>query len=486
MLGSLLKFKRKIKLSILDKESIERIHSTSLQILEKIGIKIYSEETVNILKDAGCQVDEKEKTAKIPSYLVEEALRKCPKNFKLYARNPQYDLPLNGEQTYIFTNGTCTLTIDLETGERRRSVKDDLVKTAILTDALEGMHGYYPVVVPSDYPGYLHGLHELEASLNYTEKHVMLGSTSMREEAKLQIKMAETVLGGEEELRKRPIITSMVCTTPPLKLDKEATEATLEFAKVGIPIRIMSMPLLGMSSPVTLASALSMANAEILGLLTIIQLAYPKTPIMYAVDPMGMEPKRGNFAPCLPSAILINCASIQLAKEYYGIPCGDGFSSASKVPDSQAAYENALTAFCMMAAGADVISGPGGLESYNVLSYEQFLIDYEICTMIFSILNGLEVNDETLALDLMIKKGHEGVFISEKHTLKHFRELWVPMIADFNSYEMWIKEGNKDMVQRAKEKVKEILETHKPTPLEPEIQEKLKEILKEGEEKIPH
>lgn len=104
----------------------------------------------------------------------------------------------------------------------------------------------------------------------------MLGSTSMREEAKLQIKTAETVVDGEEELRKRPIITSMVCTTPPLKLDKEATEATLEFAKVGIPVRIMSMPLLGISSPVTLAGALSMANAEILGLLTIIQLAHPK------------------------------------------------------------------------------------------------------------------------------------------------------------------------------------------------------------------
>jgi len=485
-MGSLLKFKRKIKLSILDKESIERIHSTSLQILEKIGIKIYSEEALNVLKDAGCQVDEKEKIAKIPSHLVEEALRKCPKNFKLYARNPQYDLPLNGEQTYIFTNGTCTLTIDLETGERRRSIKDDLVKTAILTDALEGMHGYFPIVVPSDYPGYLHGLHELEASLNYTEKHVMLGSTSMREEAKLQIKMAETVAGGEEELRKRPIISSLFCVTPPLKLDKEATEATLEFAKVGIPIRIMSMPIQGMSSPITLAGTLSVANAEILGLLTIIQLAHPKTPTMYAIDPMGMEPRRGNFAACTPSAILINCAGNQLARKYYNIPCGDGFTSASKIPDPQAAYEIALTAFSMMASGADFVSGPGGLENYNVLSYEQFLIDYEMCTMIFNMLSGIEVNEETLALDLITKKGHEGVFISEKHTLKHFRDLWVPMIADFNSYEMWVKEGSKDMVQRAKEKVKEILETHKPAPLEPEIQEKLKEILKEGEEKIPH
>lgn len=471
-----LRFRRRVKLNIVDKDSLEKIHSASLQILERVGVYVYSLRALRILEDCGCEVDRVSMRARINQDIVEEALRKCPREFTLYGRSPDYNIHLDGTQTYLFTNGTCTLIMDLNTGERRRAVYRDLVETAVLADALEGIHGYYPTVIPSDCPKHLHGLYELEASLNNTEKHIMLGSTSTLREAELQVKMAEAVI-GDGELRRKPIISSVFCTSTPLRLDGEATDAALKFAESGVPIRVMSMPIQGVSSPVTIAGSISMANAEILSVVSIIQLAYPGAPLIYALDPIGIEPRVGRFTACNPSTLLINCASIQLAREYYNIPCGDGFTSASKIPDSQAAYEVALTALSMMASGADIVSGPGGLENYNVFSYEQFLIDYEVSTLIFDMLNGFNIDEENLALDTVLRRVGGGVFLSDKHTLKHIRSLWMPLISDLNPYETWMRDGGKNTARRARDKAREILNTHKPTPLDPDIRRRLRDIV---------
>lgn len=473
----LLRFRRRVKLNVVDRGSLEKIHLASLQVLEEVGVYVYSLRALKILEDHGCKVDKRRMKAKINSDIVEEALRKCPREFTLYGRNPNYNLHLDGSQTYLFTNGTCTLIMDLNTGERRKAIYNDIVETAILADALEGIHGYYPTVIPSDCPEYLHGLYELEASLNNTEKHIMLGSTSTFREAELQVKMAEAVIG---ELHRKPIISSVFCTSSPLRLDGEAINAVLEFARVGVPIRVMSMPIQAVSSPVTIAGSISIANAEILSVVSIVQLAYPGVPLIYALDPIGIEPRMGRFTACTPSTLLINCTAIQLAREYYGIPCGNGFTSASKIPDSQAAYEVTLTALSMMASGADIVSGPGGLENYNVFSYEQFLIDYEVCMLIFNMLKGFDIDEDSLALDTISRKIDSGIFLGDKHTLKHIRSLWTPLISDLNPYETWIRRNIGNTTQRAGSKAREILKVHKPTPLDPDIQEKLRSIVKEG------
>jgi len=482
-LPSIKKFKRKIQLKILDDEFLEVIHESTLKILQECGVKVYSEKALKVFSEAGAEV--KKQIVKIPDYLVEESLKKASKRFILCGRSPGYDLKLDGEHTYVFTNGTCTTTIDLETGKRRRSILKDLIDTTILADALECIHGYYPFVVPSDMPEHLHGLYELKTALNYTEKHIMLGSTSKPEEATLQVKMAKTVVGGIDELRKRPIISAVICTVPPLVLEKGGCEAAIVFAEAGIPVRGMSMPLIGLSSPITLAGALVIANAELLSLLTLVEQVKPGAPFMYALDPMAMDIRRGDFSPSLPEATLLNIAGIQLARKYE-LPCGDGFSSASKVPDSQAAYENTVCAMAMILAGADVISGPGGLESYNTLSYEQFIVDYEACRMILKLTEGFSVNEETLALNLILEEGPEGNFISKPHTLKHAKNCWIPFLSDISSYDTWIESGRKDATSRAKAIVKEILSTHKPEPLEPEIKAELERIIEEGNKLIPH
>ncbi|UCE43462.1 MAG: trimethylamine methyltransferase family protein, partial [Candidatus Bathyarchaeota archaeon] len=258
---------------MLSKDDLDGIHWATLDVLEKTGMRIHSEKALKILDDAGASVDYEKNVAKIPAYLVEEALRRAPKHIRLHARNPRFDIKLDGRHVYFSTDGIGIATIDFETGERRDSTKNDVATAAILADALEDLHIYWPIVVASDVPTHAHVLHELEASLNNTEKPITMDATSKLEEAIYLVKMLAAVVGGEEELRKRPIAHAFECTVSPLILDEGATDAALEFSRVGLPVAFMGMPHAGITAPITLAGTMVVNNAEVLSSFTIIQMA---------------------------------------------------------------------------------------------------------------------------------------------------------------------------------------------------------------------
>jgi trimethylamine--corrinoid protein Co-methyltransferase len=155
------------------------------------------------------------------------------------------------------------------------------------------------------------------------------------------------------------------------------------------------------------------------------------------------------------------------------------------VPDEQAAYEKSIMGYSMVMAGADINSGPGLLENYTILSYEQMLIDHEIYTMMLETLKGIDVSDETVAMEVSKRVGHEGHFLGQKHTIQHFKELWMPALSDPRPYQAWAKDGSKTVVKAASERVKEIISTHRPDPLPRSVKDELASIIKEGEAKIP-
>jgi len=478
---------RKLKpIEVLDRDSINNIHLNSLELLEKMGVKVFSKEALTILEESGADVDHKKQMAWIPPYLVEEALRKAPKSFKLCARNPKKDVKLDGNHIYCSTDGTGLTTIDLETSERRPSTKDDVAKSALIIDALKGADLYYPTVTPLDFPKHAHVLHEYDAALDNTQKHFISGATYLPEEAIYLIKMAAAVAGGLKELRERPIISAVACMMSPLILPLGETDAAIEFSKQGIPVIAMTMPLTGATGPLTIAGSVLLGNAQILGINTVIQMKYPGAPVIYSSYPLSLEVKTGAFAVSFPEATMVAVGHIQMAK-HYGLPnFGGGTIGSAKIPDEQAAYEKALCALMCMLAGGDICGVIGLLENYTVLSYEQLLIDYEMYTMMVRFVQGMDVNDDTLALDTIYKVGPEGNFLAEKHTLEHTKDVWIPMITDPSPYGRWKEKGAKSVVDVAREKVKEILATHKPTPLDRDVKERLAEIIKEGEQKIPH
>ena len=473
------------RFEVMEPRDAEAVHINSLHLLEHMGIKVVSDEGRRLLKEAGAEVDEKTKVCKIPSALVEESMRKCMRPVKIAARNPKNDIILDGRHCYTCTDGVGVATIDLDTGERRGSTLKDVADSAKIVDYLPMMHMYNPLVTPLEVPKHAHTVHEFLASLENCEKHFTTGSTYMKEEAQYELKMAAAVVGGWKELRRRPIISNLTCTTSPMVLGM-TTDAAIEFARAGCPPLIMAMPLIGATAPMTVAGATTLGNAQVIACATVLQLAAPGSPLTYSTEPMAMDVQSGLFEGLYPAADLVRAAHVQMAK-YYKIPIFvGGWGSCSKVPDVQAGYEKAFSAFLCYLSGADITSGPGLLENWMVLSFEQLIIDHEMFTMMADILKGFQVNDDTVPMDVIMKVGHEGHFMGEKHTLDHFRSMWQPMVTDGQPYKTWKAAGSKSAVEHAREKAKNILKTHKPEPLATDLKKELTALVAEAEKNIPH
>jgi trimethylamine--corrinoid protein Co-methyltransferase len=475
---------RKVKLRVMTKEEEDAIHWASLNILSKTGMKIYSKSALQTLKDNGVDVDFSTKLAKIPEHLVAEGLKRFPKAFDLCGRIKDNDVKLDGRHVYFSTDATGVATYDLETGEKRGSTKDDVNKAAIMSDFLPGVAVFNPCVTPLEVPPHTHTLHELDAGLNNTEKHVMVEAVFIGAEAEVEIKMASLVTGGEKELKRRPIISSIMCCIFPLTLDGGAMDASMVFARAGVPVHLMSMPQAGTSGPATLAACLAINNAEILGANTVLQLASPGAPVLYSTVGSPMDLRTGGYGGGgRPETALLNAGGVQLAKRY-GMPSSPGsMGSMAKMIGPQIGHEHTLVPLTMALSGGDLLNGLGMLEGSKVLSFEQLMIDHEIATAVLRLISGFSVTDETLSLEMIDRVGPRGNFLQEPHTFKHMREIWDPSLSDLRPYDVWKKSGAETMEQVARRKAKDILAKHKPAQLDQGISKQLSAIISEVEKK---
>ncbi len=245
------------------------------------------------------------------------------------------------------------------------------------------------------------------------------------------------------------------------------------------------MPIGGATAPVTLAGSLVMTNAEILSGVCTIQLASPGTSTSVGYLMGNLDMKTGLWGQGPEEGLL--CAGAVEVARYYGFRVTvNGFNSASKMSGVQTSYEKAMSTLLPVLAGADIVYGAGSLEGGMAASFEELVIDDEICRAVLKAVQGIEVNDEMLAVDVINKVGSGGHFLAEKHTLKHFEDvLFFPEITDRNSYDAWKKAGGKSMVKRAREKAEEILKNHWPTPLDKDVQKEISEIIRRAEKELP-
>ena len=419
--------------------------------------------------------------ARIPGHMVEKALKTCPRSFRLCGRHEQYDMLIDGRHTYT-SGGTCSReTIDLETGKRRNSTKEDAVSVTKILDHWEGMNGLITPVVPRDVPPGVQELHAFDAVVNNTEKHYMTVTLDNPRDAELLIEMAAAVVGGKEELRRRPIISALFCGISPLTWSSGSAEALIRLAEAHIPVNVDPVVMLGASAPATPAAGLLIGNTQFLAMLTLVQAVNPGNPTLYEGTPGVMDMKTGAYNQSCPEAMLIKLGYLQMARYYDVRTSAVGFENTSKTPDIQAAYEGTLVYFSNCVGGADLTNAMGSLEVISVLSYEQLVIDYEIARMVQRVMAGIEVSDETLALGEILAADHKGSFLTTKHTLRHMRDGWSPILADPRAYEVWKAAGGKTVLEKAREEVKAILAEHKPTPLNEGIRDELRAIIKGAE-----
>jgi trimethylamine--corrinoid protein Co-methyltransferase len=482
---------------IFTRDDLYSIHWATLDILKEIGIRIIKgEEILKMLKDKGCTVDFKKEMVFFPPSLVEESLRKASKVVTVYSsRNRKYDYKMDGRHIYFGTDSLNVNTADLETGEWRSSTTDDVARIVRVTDALDSYASAGGMTASFDKPEHIRGLYDVVTKLNNTEKptSISVGGGNaespelMRALFDYQLEVAKVVAGGEEALRKRPLLEGGFGELSPLQFHGLYVERALKLAELGQSSHVGSMPQAGATAPVTLPGILVLTNAEVLGGLCITQLACPGTRMMASYEPASFDMKHGQWAAGAPEEAFMNAAAVEIAR-YYGLTAivMGALVTSAKTPGPQACYEKVMSGILPILAGADRVGGAGGLDCAMTASLEELVIDDELCKAMLTSLRGVEINDETLALDVIKKVGPGGHYLAQKHTMDHFmKEQFIPELIDRSSYDEWKKNGEKSLVDRAKEKVKKILKEHSVPPLDKDIQKELDSIIKRAEKELP-
>ena len=467
-------------ISFLSKSEIEAIHKASLQVLEKTGIKVMSKVALDILKKAGAKVDYKTGHVTLHRNLVEEALEMAPKTVKYCARNPKYDFVLDKQETHFCATGNPPLIIDGETGKCRYTTAKDIEQCLVVADYLKHVDIVWPFGTDLNVPGPMLHIRDTYMALNKAGKHFEGDAVTARE-AHYQIEIAAAIVGGRKELKKRPIISTVICTISPLVFDGGMTEASIEYARAGVPVVIYPMPAAGQLGPATLAGTMVVNTVEFLGGLVIQELASPGAPVVWAPSCGTIDFKTGRRK-WGPESNLMGMGLVQLA-QHYGLPTqAGGVGSSSKLLDAQAGYQKAISLIPSLLFAPDIAGGIASLGPGSCM--ESMVVDNEIIDYALQYVQGLKVNDETLALDVIDKVGPGGHFLGEKHTLQHFREGWVPEITDMDTFEVWQQKGSKSIAQVAKAKTKEILATHKVAPIPEDIDREISRILQRAEAEL--
>ena len=472
----------KLRLEILTPAEIKKIHDATLWIIEKVGVRFPSKRALHIWAAHGAEVDAGKMIVRAKGELIEKALESCPPVYPLAARDPQQDLPLDGNHVYVGTDGCGVEVIDIQTGKRRTSCLQDVADISRIADATEEVAFHWVPVSAQDMPPETRGLHEIHAIWKNSSKHVQTESIYNEREARAAIEMAALIVGGKDQLRKRPVLSLMQCSAPPLGHDGGSLDAALVAAEYGLPTGFMTMAANLTTGPATLAGNLAVGNAEVIAGTALIQLAFPGAPVFYAAAQTASDLRSGAYTGGGPEDFLYGAATNVLA-DFYKIPLSMGsFATGAKEPNWQAGIDNSLSTFMASIVMSDMLLGVGFLHGSRIWSFAEMMMDCEIFSIIHKMMQGIVVDDETLALDTIAAVGPGGNFLSQKHTLQHMRDLFLPQFMDRRPYTEWEtkKDDGRDW---ALAKAHKILETHQPEPLDNQISGEMARIIASMEKK---
>jgi trimethylamine--corrinoid protein Co-methyltransferase len=451
-------------------KQVRRIHEASLKVLTRTGVHVEEPEALALFKEAGADVEEER--VRLPRSLVEDAVDSAPSRVVLAGRDPENDLLLQDARVHIGTGGAALQVLDLDTGEIRKAVLRDVGEMARIVDALDNIHFYLIPIYPTDLPEEKVEISKYYASLANTTKHVQAGVYTLRGIRDV-VAMCEQIAGSPEALRARPIVSFITSwMVSPLKFATDVTTLLIEVCRQGIPVVLSAAPMAGSTSPITLAGTLVQLNAEQLSGLTLTQLVNPGTPVVMGPIPATADMRSGKYLGGSVELGISNAAITQLA-HFYEVPIYNSAGMTdSKLPDIQAGVEKAQSAMQVALAGANFIHHAAGmLEDMSTIAYEQFVIDNEMLGMAMRAVRGIEVDDDTLALDAIDRVGPGGHYLADAHTLRYMRtEHYYPSdVFDRQGRDEWEADGGSDAWSRARETAHRMLATHEPEPLDPEV-----------------
>lgn len=463
----------------LSPEELTTIHEASLALLAEVGVAFHSEEVIAIFKQHGFSVDGC--LVHFPKKRVMDAVAAAPSHFTIRGRHPDKDVVVGGDGLVFVPGYGAPFILDPKNG-RRSPTLDDYHQLTRLADALpnQDLSGHM-LVLPSDVPVGTAHLHMNYAAMIHSAKP-FLGSSEGALAANHTMEMA-TILFDEtaDSLKQQPVTVALVDSLSPLTYSQDMCEALMAYAKWGQPVMMAALIMAGATGPITMAGILTQQNAEILAGITLAQLVNPGTPVIYGATSTIMDMRTGALAIGSPELSMLATSSTQMAR-YYELPsrCGGALTDANS-PDAQAGFESMFALLTAANSGADfILHAAGVLSSFLAFSYEKFVIDDEMCGMVRRYQQGIPVNPDTLAYDVIANVGPQGNFLREPHTVTRCRHsYWQPALCDRDGLEMWLANGQPDLARRAKQRWQVLLARHEDPPMDTTTKRQLQAYMAE-------
>lgn len=459
-------------------EQLDMIHEATLRIWLEDGIRFSDEEALDVFKRHGVKVYGD--VVHIEEATFDQAIESVPSEFVLHARDPEKSLVIGGRNIALAPGYGCAFIIDSDGEHRKPRVEDyqNIVKL-VQTSKVINVNGIL-MADPSDVKADDAHLYMLLENIRLCDKP-FLGSSASRRAAVDSYKMASIAWGGADQLKDKPVMIGIISSLSPLKYSSEMAGALIEYAKMGQVAMVGGLMMAGSTGPVKLPSVIVLQNAEYLAGIVLSQLINPGTPIIYGGTSSITDMRRGTLSVGAPEFSILQNAQAQLA-QYYDLPCrGSGGISDSLVPDAQAALESAIALNTTLRSGSNfILHACGILGAYIGMSFEKFIIDEEILSMLLRLYTPIEISEETLDLETIKDVGISGQYLTHPKTFQFCRsEFFQSKIAKRMDYSNWVAQGKKWMHEIAADDVADRMNDYKKPDIDPKIESELVDYVEE-------
>ena len=461
---------------MLSDDSIEQIYFSALDVLETSGGRVFHEEALELFRNSTAVVTD-DNRVRIPASLVERALKAYPRKITLMGRNGRRSVKLQKDAVAFGTGSDLPFVYDRKSGRRRRCTYDDVGTAARIVDYLPNFDFLMSHGLVSDVPNpQTYDRYQFMAMIENNTKPMILTSVD-GDGLKDLWEMACLIRGGEAEFRLNPLFVVYVEPVSPFMNSKEAVEKLLFAADKGIPAMYTPCPSMGATAPSTIAGVLVQSVAETLLAVVLCYLKKPGMPLIMGGVQTIMDMLTTNYCYGAPELSLASAASTDISKWLGLLMFSTGGCTDSKVVDEQAAIEAGMSLYTAFLSGANFVHDVGYIDSGLNGSLSSLVMCDEIIAMIRKIGRGIEVNDETLAVDLLQEVGPGGEFVSHDHTFHHWKEWFRPVLLDRSNHELWTQLGQPSFNDRLEARLENILATHQPEPLDAGVHREMKRII---------
>ncbi len=454
-----------MNLAFLSDAELDRLHTASLEILETVGVEIPHTQALELFQESGAFVDMRTHRVRIPEPVIRRAMDVCGKEFTLYGRDRSQKAAFGaGARNYNSSAGQA-LWVEDDAGRRRYPRLEDVATATRLGDALPLLTIPGAMADPQDLPPAYRCVCVAAEMLKNTTKPITFWFHD-RASARFLVELFTVVAGSESEARDYPLAFPLFEPISPLHFPHDGVDLLFETCRLPLPVVIGPMAQVGCTAPGTLAGTMAQENAEILAGLCLVQLIQPGTPVCFGGIPHAFNMRAGQIVFGGPEQLLMAVAMTQLGRRY-GLPVyvNAGLTD-SKLPDAQAGLESGMTLLAAVLAGADIFGHLGICGMDQGASLTMLVMQHEAIAYIERVLQGIALNDATLALDVIRNVGPGGNFLAEAHTAEHFRsELWFPELLDRDVFSIWAEGRASDMATRCREMKERLVQEHEPRPL---------------------